>query len=558
MPTFCGQCGSSVSEQVKFCQSCGAKIEPSPVSSASAVESESGSSQWAQSFAASRTEDRRAGENTPLLIGAAIANFMMAALLSVFVLLQLGLGEALSNKQLSYTGYWNLIAVGFYVAVGAGILMRKDWAWSWGIGTNALNLIIGLVQVTQGGLLNVFMLPLELFILIALYTTKSAERFKASAYSGVQFDAGKQGGGLEISHSSVDPAPFAVSTLPTSAVGKSKYGIGGGVVLAALLAWAYASPWIALKDFQQALSQGDEASISSYVDFDKFRASLKLEVAKLIEKEAGKRGASSNAERFGVKVFGGALTDALIDQLVTAKSLALAFRGDGSSEATNGASPLEKLRSSLASTGSTQNVSIGYEGVSRFVVTTNVPDLPFTSVKLVFSRSGLVSWLLSGVEFVSDASPTTTSNGKPDDVDVREEGGVSEEQAAVNRANNPFWLKDPDIDARNVSSAISAALQRYRETGIAGVEAISEQCWAPLDEVEFVGTDGSAWYQLFERCASMDLTGYTLDKTLSTSDYFKREAVWARIEENDKITADEDRVQSLEKMVVEAVANALR
>jgi hypothetical protein len=163
MNNFCMTCGKPLVPGIRFCGQCGAGVAQSTSTSALApsVAPISGNSSGG------------AGGNTILATSAAIGSFLWAAVMVLVVLLQLGLAATTKNGEFAALGYWNLVVVALYVVIGIGVLMRKKWAWDWGIGSNTLNLLFGIYQLTQGVLVQVLLLPIELFIMIALYVTKS-------------------------------------------------------------------------------------------------------------------------------------------------------------------------------------------------------------------------------------------------------------------------------------------------------------------------------------------------------------------------------------------------
>ena len=111
------------------------------------------------------------GGKKTLVTCAAIGSFLWAAIMTVLVFLQLVVAATNRDDELTALGYWNLVIVAVYVVIGIGILTRKNWAWDWGIGSNALNFLFGIYELTQGRLVNVLLLPIELLIVVALYAT---------------------------------------------------------------------------------------------------------------------------------------------------------------------------------------------------------------------------------------------------------------------------------------------------------------------------------------------------------------------------------------------------
>ena len=125
-------------------------------------------------------------ENTGVLVFAAIASFGWALVMAVIVLLQIGVGTATGQKDITAVGYWNFLVVILYVFIGTGVLLRKKWAWDWGIGTNVINALWGIIQLFDGVLLNVLLIPIEILITIALYYTRPS-RSLSQEYGGRAF-----------------------------------------------------------------------------------------------------------------------------------------------------------------------------------------------------------------------------------------------------------------------------------------------------------------------------------------------------------------------------------
>jgi uncharacterized protein YecT (DUF1311 family) len=166
---FCPNCGNSVDGQAKFCAACGTVA---PDSLPEVTPSQTGCTAVGTPNQTGNTANSDGGR-TVLVTCAGIGSFLWAAVMVLLVLFQLGLAATTKNDEFAALGYWNLVIVALYVVIGIGILMRKKWAWDWGTGSNTLNLLFGIYQLTQGVLVQVLLLPIELFIMIALYVTKS-------------------------------------------------------------------------------------------------------------------------------------------------------------------------------------------------------------------------------------------------------------------------------------------------------------------------------------------------------------------------------------------------
>ena len=160
MNTFCMMCGTAVVPGTRFCGHCGAAVAlPSSVSNAPA-----------RSGAPTPATPPIDAVGSPILaICAGIASFVWSAIMLVVVLYQMGLAVTSQNEKFAALGLWNGLIVFLYIGIGIGILLNKRWAWDWGVGSNMLNMLFGIYQLTQGVLVSALLLPVELFILIALY-----------------------------------------------------------------------------------------------------------------------------------------------------------------------------------------------------------------------------------------------------------------------------------------------------------------------------------------------------------------------------------------------------
>ena len=154
-------------------------------------------------------------------------------------------------------------------------------------------------------------------------------------------------------------------------------------LILATAAWAYISPRLAAKHFQDAVVAGDAKSLSVVVDFGALRKHLKADL-----RAAGAQRASSDsrlnplAAALGAE-FGGVVSDAAIERIVSP----------------NGIIRLARYGSSQSSSTAAQLLGMGYRGLSEFGVTmgnARRQDL----VTFLFHRSGL-SWRLARLDIPS-------------------------------------------------------------------------------------------------------------------------------------------------------------
>jgi hypothetical protein len=156
-------------------------------------------------------------------------------------------------------------------------------------------------------------------------------------------------------------------------------GLGSGV-------WLYFTPQLALASMRDAAAARNASELSSYVDYDSVRASLKVAVQAKMAALA--KDESNPLLALGAGLAGG-LVDPMIDNLVTPQSLALMLSGV----------PPSMLGSSTdASTPeSMMETATRYDGFNTYVATVRRKDWPWPPVELELRRDGFASWKLSAI-----------------------------------------------------------------------------------------------------------------------------------------------------------------
>jgi hypothetical protein len=160
---YCSNCGKPVTAGENFCTECGFVIGNNRVST------DAPGTRLATSLTLAARGDKQA-----LVLWAGIGSFVCAAIWLLVASDQFERAANRNNDSLATIGMWNLVIVGLYVALGVAILKRKKWGWDWGRGTNTVNLLLGVYQLTHGVTVQIPLLPIELFILFALYSTKAS------------------------------------------------------------------------------------------------------------------------------------------------------------------------------------------------------------------------------------------------------------------------------------------------------------------------------------------------------------------------------------------------
>jgi hypothetical protein len=159
--------------------------------------------------------------------------------------------------------------------------------------------------------------------------------------------------------------------------------------LCAALAWAYFTPYFALRKLQAAAESGDAKTLSAMVDFAAVRTSLKDEVrtgaARGVTGE--RRGAFAQISGLVAGSVAGAVADPLVNTLVTPTGVSLLVQGrtPGDRRPAEGRGWRDDVR-----------IERGYEGPNRFLVRYADAESGEARMALVLTREGL-GWRLTGV-----------------------------------------------------------------------------------------------------------------------------------------------------------------
>ena len=158
-----------------------------------------------------------------------------------------------------------------------------------------------------------------------------------------------------------------------------------------MAAWLYASPYMMLRNFEQAIDAKDADAIAKYVDFSAVRASLKEEYrAEMTNRIADTL--KDNSDPFaalgaGIGIaLGDKLADSMIDALVSPGSIRALIERAGGGQPEAGESNWPKFRTT-------------YESFNQFVVHPGKED-----GGLILRRTGL-GWKLAGVRLPHGQAP---------------------------------------------------------------------------------------------------------------------------------------------------------
>jgi len=169
------------------------------------------------------------------------------------------------------------------------------------------------------------------------------------------------------------------------------------------VAWLYFSPYLALKAMKKAALEGNAEDLAEYVDFPSVRESIKgaMMGGVMRKMEGQKKKAAGDDDPFdalGV-VMAEAMIGPMVDAIVSPTGMAALFKKRSSDKDTVGGT--SKKQSEEATAHDLDNLRMGYEGFSKFVVY-GVQQDQLSFRDLVLKREGL-AWKLSGIRFVPAA-----------------------------------------------------------------------------------------------------------------------------------------------------------
>lgn len=194
------------------------------------------------------------------------------------------------------------------------------------------------------------------------------------------------------------------------------------LALLALGALAAASPYLAVRGLLKAAEARDAAGINARVDFPALKQSLKDALDARLE-ETLRRNPGDPMSALG-RLFGPSIVSQLVDAFTTPYNVARLVQGrvplDALAPAMPGAAPAptapaapdannatgtappappasQANATAAAGQGSSPAVSMGYEGLSRFVVRVADRKPGAEPLSLEFRREGLFSWKLCAV-----------------------------------------------------------------------------------------------------------------------------------------------------------------
>lgn len=183
------------------------------------------------------------------------------------------------------------------------------------------------------------------------------------------------------------------------------------IVVIAALGFAYASPYIALRNLKRAADARDAQTVNQYVDFPALRDSLKQQITAMLTRRLD-ADANSKLATIGAMI-GVTLIGPLVDSYATPDGVAALLNGmpprgdpgerppatpDANSQPAAADAPASPVAADTA--GATRpparETTAGYRGINEFVVTYRRGEAN-ANYSAIFEREGLFTWKLTAI-----------------------------------------------------------------------------------------------------------------------------------------------------------------
>ena len=173
--------------------------------------------------------------------------------------------------------------------------------------------------------------------------------------------------------------------------------------------YAFASPWLALKDLTQAFEDQDTRKIEKLVDFPELREDIKVTARAAMMKSAAIELEGNPFAAMGI-MMANAIVDPIIDQVISPAGLQLFFSAGEMSGGTDGLPEnIDAIARDLIPSGGGGEASSGvdavqgvevkteYIGINEFEVQVSNEGALDESISFYMRREGLGGWKVSGL-----------------------------------------------------------------------------------------------------------------------------------------------------------------
>ena len=173
--------------------------------------------------------------------------------------------------------------------------------------------------------------------------------------------------------------------------------------------YAFASPWLALRDLTQAFEDQDTRKIEKLIDFPELREDIKDTAKAAMMKSAAIELEGNPFAAMGI-MMANAIVDPIIDQVISPAGLQLFFSAGEMSGGTDGLPEnIDAFARDLIPSGAGGDASSGaggaqsievkteYIGINEFEVQVRNIDMFNESVSFYMRREGLGGWKVDGI-----------------------------------------------------------------------------------------------------------------------------------------------------------------
>ena len=167
--------------------------------------------------------------------------------------------------------------------------------------------------------------------------------------------------------------------------------------------YAFASPWLALRDLTLAFEDKDTRKIEKLVDFSELREDIKVTAKAAMMKSAAIELEGNPFAAMGI-MMANAIVDPIIDQVISPAGLQLFFSAGEMSGGTDGIPEnIDAIARDLIPSSDGGEASRGievkteYVGINEFEVQVRNIDMFNESVSFCMRREGLGSWKVDGI-----------------------------------------------------------------------------------------------------------------------------------------------------------------
>lgn len=185
-----------------------------------------------------------------------------------------------------------------------------------------------------------------------------------------------------------------------------KIGIAAGVVVVLVVLWVAAGPYLTVYRMKGAAENRDGEALSSHVDFPALRKSLKDQMNSMMGVNRDVTSVKDIPLAAIGSLFGGMITDKLVDLYVTPESIVKLMSGRKPDQDRDkggmfgfGSKDGEPAQNDPATDASGErpfsDAAMSYDGLDRFTVTLRDED-PARNITFVLRRQGL-SWKLTEI-----------------------------------------------------------------------------------------------------------------------------------------------------------------